>query len=85
VLGFDGAAGDSLERFVNAMEGYGVTLTLEDGSEVDAVLLGLDYDEASERQLTRFYRASDSNDFPAVNEIDPARIERAFATRIQVS
>jgi hypothetical protein len=85
VLSFEGDASDSLENFVNAMKGYGVTLTLEDDSEVEAVLLGLVYDDESQRQLTRFYRTTDSNDFPSVDEIDPAKIERVFAKRIHIA
>lgn len=82
-IGFDGEAHDSLMSMIDQMRGYGATLYLDDGTEVEAVLMGSTYDAGTERLLTCFYRAD--GDWPSADDVPADRIEQAFAKRIQVS
>lgn len=84
VIGFDGEAYDTLYAVVGRMRGYGVTLTLEDGEEVEAVLSRLVYDDETARALVEFFRVTD-DDYPEIGDIPVELLERAFATRIQVA
>ncbi len=84
VIGFDGEAYDTLDGILRGMRGYGVTLTLEDGSQVEAVLSRPVYDEEEDRLKIEFFRVTDGV-YPTIESVMPDRLERAFASRIQVA
>lgn len=84
VIGFDGEAYDTLDGFVRKMRGFGVTLVLEDGSHVDAVLSRPVFDEESERLLIEFYRVTDGV-YPTIESVLQKNLETAFVKRIQVA
>lgn len=83
VLGFDGDAHDTLDGVIRSFRGYGVTLTLEDGSEVEAVLSQPIYDEDSDRLLIEFLRVTDG-EYEVIDCVEQKKLERAFVSRIQV-
>ena len=84
VIGFDGEAHDTLIRLSQMIRGFGVTLVLEDGSEVEAVFSEVVYDEESDRNLVEFLRA-ENGEYPALGHSSNPPLERAFVRRIQVA
>lgn len=85
VIGFDAEAYDSIDGLLRNYRGYGVTLTLEDDSQVEAVLAGPYYDEKADRLLVEFYRVTDWGKSPTIESVPPESLERVFAKRIQVA
>lgn len=83
VLGFNGDAYETIDHIIKTMRGYGVTLTLENGSKVEAVLARPIYDEDSGRLLVEFYRVTDGH-YPVLDSVPADQLERAFVARIQV-
>jgi hypothetical protein len=84
VIGFDGDAYDTLDSIIRGFRGYGVTLTMEDGAEVEAVLAGPSYDEETDRLFVEFFRVTDGN-YPTIDSVPVDDLERAFVRRIQVA
>ena len=84
VIGFDGEAHDTLDQIIRGMYGYGVTLTLEDGTNAEAVLGKPGYDEDADRMVVQFFRVTDGV-FPVIDSISEDRLDTAFVRRIQVS
>ena len=85
VLGFDGEASDTLDSFIRQMRGYGVTLTLENGDEVEAVLSRPVYNEDDDRLEIEFFLVTDGEDYPAIEFVDQKDLQTAFVRRIQVA
>lgn len=82
-LGFDGEAHDTLDMIIRNMYGYGVTLTLQDGTEVEGVLGKPSYNDEEDRLEIDFYEVEPGGDYPVAETI--TEWKRVFASRIQVS
>ncbi len=86
-IGFQPEAYDTYAGIVSTFDGYGVTLTLKGGEQVEAVLAGVaEYDEDEDVYYTPFFRVTDG-DFPTIESVRakrPEAIERAVVTRIEI-
>jgi hypothetical protein len=85
VLAFEPEAHDTWIDIVDRFRGYGVTLTLADGEEVEAVLVGQIWDEECADYRIIFHRVIDG-EYPAVEDIGPeAKESRVGVRQIRIS
>jgi len=82
VIEYQGEAYESFQQALDAMPGYGVTITLPTGESFDAILLGADND-AEDGATVRFIRAVD-DEYDA-SRYPPEAVESAVTSRIIVS
>ena len=80
VLAFSPEAHDSWLDAVNRFHGYGVTITLASGEEVEAVYITQDWDEAAGDYRVSFYRVVDG-DYPEPEKIPTDKVETAVGVR----
>jgi hypothetical protein len=83
LIGFDGEAREAYQDAVDRLEGYGVTLTLLSGVEVEATLVGADM--TADDAATILYVEAIDGDYVSLQEIKKGQVQRAVVTKIQVA
>jgi hypothetical protein len=83
LIGFDGEAHEDYQDAVDRLEGYGVTLTLLSGVEVEATLVGADM--TADDAATILYVEAIDGDYVSLQEIKKGQVQRAVVTKIQVA